>query len=129
MTVNVEARKTPRKGGVDVFNEFMLDGADLAGYYRIPKILPSREVPEEIVPFSEAVSSRVKPYDVVLLTDCYPFWPAIMRSAITVEPSPSSQKEGAVGDGNPGGYLALSTDNATTSPSRNKRQECASRIR
>lgn len=61
MTVNAEASKAPRKGCVDVFNEFMLDGADLAGYYRIPKIYPSQEIPEEIVPFTEAVSGRAKP--------------------------------------------------------------------
>ena len=28
----------PRKGCVDVFNEFMLDCATLAGYYKIPRI-------------------------------------------------------------------------------------------
>ena len=51
----------PRKGCVDVFNESMLDGADLAGYYQIPKIMPPRSLPEKIVPFSEAVIGRAVP--------------------------------------------------------------------
>lgn len=53
--------RKPRKGCIDVFNGFMLDGADLAGPYGIPKIAPSAEIPNEIVPFSEAVSGRAAP--------------------------------------------------------------------
>ena len=61
MTDNAAALEAPRKGCVDVFNEFMLEGVDLAGYYQIPKIHPPRDIPEEIVPFSETVSGRSKP--------------------------------------------------------------------
>ncbi len=60
-TATPAANKAPRKGCVDVFNEFMLDGVELAGYYKIPTIKPETKLPERMVPFSEAVSGREKP--------------------------------------------------------------------
>ncbi len=54
-------QNAPRKGCVDVFNEFMLDGVELAGYYKIPVIKPATKLPERLVPFTEAVTGREKP--------------------------------------------------------------------
>lgn len=53
--------RAPRKSCLDVFNEFMLNGVELAGYYKIPVIQPTEKIPERIVPFSEAVNGREKP--------------------------------------------------------------------
>ena len=61
MATDNSLKRTPRKGCVDVFNEFMLEGLDLAGYYRIPIIKPTSKLPEKLIPFSEAISSREKP--------------------------------------------------------------------
>lgn len=58
---NSTAIRPPRKGCVDVFNEFMLDGVELAGYYKIPVIKPTGKLPKRIVSFSDAVSGREKP--------------------------------------------------------------------
>jgi len=44
----------------DVFNARLLDGLTLVGPYEIPRIDPCTEVPERLIPFSEA-SARVKP--------------------------------------------------------------------
>ena len=60
-TATHAVQKAPRKGCVDVFNEFMLDGVELAGYYKIPTIKPETKLPERMVPFSEAVNGREKP--------------------------------------------------------------------
>lgn len=70
----------PRKGCVDVFNEFMLDGATLAGYYKIPRIEGTDAAPERLVPFSEVLSGRAAPAPgtwVCFYEDDYkfePFW-------------------------------------------------------
>ncbi len=54
-------KRPPRRGCVDVFNEFMLDGVELAGYYKIPVIKPTTKLPDRIIPFSEAINGREKP--------------------------------------------------------------------
>lgn len=80
MDDSTNAAAGPRKGCVDVFNEFMLDGATLAGYYKIPKIEGTDAIPERLVPFSEAVSGRAAPSPgtwVCFYEDDYkfePFW-------------------------------------------------------
>lgn len=69
-----------RRGCVDVFNEFMLEGATLAGYYKIPQIKETDAIPKRLVPFSEAVSGRAAPSPgtwVCFYEDDYkfePFW-------------------------------------------------------
>lgn len=80
MDDSITAAEEPRKGCVDVFNEFMLEGATLAGYYKIPKIERTDAIPERLVPFSEAVNGRAAPSPgtwVCFYEDDYkfePFW-------------------------------------------------------
>ena len=80
MDDSITSAAGPRKGCVDVFNEFMIEGATLAGYYKIPRIELTDAVPERLVPFSEAVSGRVAPSPgtwICFYEDDYkfePFW-------------------------------------------------------
>lgn len=55
------ADKAPRKSCKDVFNRFMINNIETAGFYQIPKIKPTQLVPSRLVSFSEAFSGKAKP--------------------------------------------------------------------
>ncbi len=47
-----------RKGCKDVFNAFLVEKATYDGFYEIPRIRPTYDVPERIISFSKALSTK-----------------------------------------------------------------------
>ena len=47
----------------DVFHSFLVENAEYEGFFELPKLKTSRQLPKKVVPFSKAISSKWKDYD------------------------------------------------------------------
>jgi len=59
--------------GYDVFKSWLVQGAQLKGFYEIPQLLPCIELPQEAIPFSEVRSEENKRQWVHFYTDDHNF--------------------------------------------------------